>query len=83
MSPPVCTDCGASMQYVGVLNVMQIPHVKTWLEPDPAWPNGIWRCPWASKERCEQALDTGMPVVTCEWPLTTPRQAVGFPDGAK
>jgi len=79
---PACTDCGAEMQHVAVLNVMQIPHVKTWLEPstDPAWPNGIWRCPWASKERWAQAEVAGVPVVTCAWPLSTPRQVIGLPN---
>ena len=36
----------------------------------------IWRCPWASLERCEQRG----PVVTCDRPLTHPRRIAGLPD---
>jgi hypothetical protein len=42
--------------------------------------SGMWRCPWASLERWEQGKVAGVPVVTCEWPLTAPRQVVGLPN---
>ena len=42
--------------------------------------SGMWRCPWASTERWAQAEVAGVPVVTCEWPLTAPRQVIGLPN---
>jgi hypothetical protein len=40
----------------------------------------LFRCPWASEERMDQARWRNAPFVPCGWPLDHPRRIEGLPD---